>query len=80
MCVLSIRAVFEGQLEVSGSEGALSALSVICDQLSSVREERRRALKTLEQKKERISQFTEIAVSTCNIHCSFIVGRSTLLS
>ena len=58
----SIRAVFEGQLEMSGSEGALSSLTVICEQLNSVREERRRALKTLEQKKERISQFNQIAV------------------
>ena len=68
--LFSIRAVFEGQLEVSGSEGALSTLTVICHQLNSVREERRKALKTLEQKKERISQFTEITVGPRNVHCS----------
>ena len=67
----SSRSLFHVGLELSGSEGALSALSLICNQLNSVREERREALKTLQHKKQQIDQFTQIAVSPSSLLLSW---------
>ena len=57
------RGVFQAGLEVGGCEGALAAMTRICERLSAIREEKRRALKTLQDKKQSIDLFTQIAVS-----------------
>ena len=61
--LLSFRAAFHHQLELSGCEAALSSLTQICSQLSSVRDQKRLALNQLQDKKRQIDQFTLIAVS-----------------
>ena len=65
-CSLSLsvlRAVFQVGLEVCGCEGALAAMTQICERLSTIREEKRGAVKTLQDKRQSIDVFTQIAVS-----------------
>ena len=69
MFVIVARAVFQVGLEVSGCEGALEAMAHICDQLSSIREDKREAMKALQDKKHNIDQFTQIAVSGPAVVC-----------
>ena len=60
--LVSLRAVFQVDLEVCGCEGALAAMTHICQRLSTIREEKRRAMKTLQDKRHSIELFTQIAV------------------
>ena len=68
------RAVFAARLEVGGAEGTLSALTVVCGQLASVREKKREALRELQDKRQQIEQFTQIAVSGCIETSGLCVG------
>ena len=65
--------MFQVGLEVCGCEGALAAMTQICEQLSTIREEKRGAVKTLQDKRQSIDVFTQIAVSEPSLSLSLHV-------
>ena len=78
--LISLRAVFQVGLDVCGCEGALAAMMHICERLSAIREEKRRAMKALQDKRQSIELFTQIAVGEPTLSLSLSLSLIPSLS